>query len=182
MSLIITITALALASIGGGAHASAADGPVSHVQPESPQRTLAEEWVGFVDRGNQRGACELQVSGQVHGSPCASLPTRELLQCPQVKSGQADSSSQRSKELVRLPEQLGVLTQEGPDRAYVVLNSRREGARWRGALGVETVAGAWRITYLRQGTETFPAAADVWYSRAWHRIFYPAGCPKRSSS
>ena len=150
---------------------------IPQVLPESPQRTVAEEWVGLVDRGNQRGACELQASGQLHGTPCVDLPTRELLNCPKVSAGGSGTPS-GSSERIRLPEQLGTLTQEGASRAYVLLKGRRKGSKWRGALGVESSGGSWKITYLRQGSETFSAAADVWSSRAWHRLFDPVGCPK----
>jgi hypothetical protein len=152
--------------------------PISHqAGPVTPQRAVSEEWVGFLNRGNQRAACELQTVADVNGQPCTTLSTGQLLHCPLVPVG-PKKKSRRESELRRVFEQVGSITEEGADRAFAVLNSQRKTSRWRGALGLEQLRGTWRVSYLRQGEDTYVPAGAVWMTEAWRKLWYPPTCPQ----
>jgi hypothetical protein len=176
---LIIAVAIMVSSLGVTAAIGAAQPvphPIPHQAPVTPQRALSEEWVGYIDRGNQRAACELQTVGEVNGQPCGSLPTRWALHCPFVPVGAKPTWSK--SELRPVFEQVGIITEEGPDRAFAVLRGQKKGSPARGALGLELLGGQWRVSYLRQGAETYVPAGAVWMTETWRTLWYPPTCPR----
>lgn len=134
------------------------------------------EWVRLIDSGDRRDACTLQTVGEVGGIPCRELPSRHLLHC--FKDGVIHRPS--ASELLRPSEQVGPITEEGPNQAFAVLRSERRESRVRGAVGLELLPGAgWRVKYLRQGSSTFVPAGAVWQSDTWRKLWYPPSCRRR---
>jgi hypothetical protein len=174
------IAIIALSLLGAGTSAAAPE-PIPHQSEVSPQRSAAEEWVRYMNRGNQRAACELQTTREVNGQSCDALPTQRVLHCPRIPVGQDLEWLPKKSELRRVFEQVGKVTDEGNGHAFAVLNSQREERRWRGALGLEMVEGAWRISYLRQGAKIYVPAGSVWMTDTWRKLWYPPICPRRAT-
>jgi len=180
LGLILIAAFVGVCCLVGAEAIGAVPRPIPHLGKQPPQREVSEEWVRYVDIGDQRAACELQTVPEVNGLACGSLPPVFSYSCPMAPVGAvAKKSPPRASELRRVYEQVGALTEEGADRAYVVLNGQKMGSRWRGALGLERVGDTWRVSYLRQGTDTFAPAGAVWMTDAWRRLWYPPGCPGR---
>jgi hypothetical protein len=134
----------------------------------SPQRTTAEAWVGLMNVKNLRAACELQVEGQAKGDsavgePCGALPTEIHSNCPLARRGA--KPPYRRSEIRAVSERIGEYTEEGPSRGFVRLKAEVKASKQWGALGLEQVGGAWRVTYLRYGSETLMPAGNVY--QAW---------------
>lgn len=156
-----------------------ADNALAALAPVIPypktSRIVADEWVREINEGNRRGACELQSVAEAEGLACAELPPNYALKCPA-----GDSVHTRTRPEVRsLPEQIGTITEEGPNLVYAELLAQKRSSKQQGALGLELVGGQWKVTYLRQGSETFTHAGDVWNTESWRKLWYPATCERR---
>jgi hypothetical protein len=145
---------------------------ISRPSPVSTPAGLAEAWVGDINRGDRMGACELQSVANVGGVACASLPETWTMKCPRMTTLKPRPKS----ELRSVAEQVGAVTEEGATRAFVALRGQKKGSKARGALGLELVAGTWRVTYLRQGSAIFTPAGAVWMSESWRKLWYPPTC------
>ena len=150
----------------------ASDAKISRPSPVWTLPGAAEAWVKAIDQGNRRAACELQMVAQVGTLSCAELPPQYVLRCPKNTSVHPRTSD----EIRPLGEQVGAITEEGPMRAYVQLVAQKKGSRARGALGLELIGGSWKVTYVRQGAETFASAGEVWMTGSWRKLWYPPTC------
>jgi hypothetical protein len=133
---------------------------------------VAQEWVDYINSGNQRDACSLQTVGEVGGRSCGALPTRQVLHCPKGAVVRKPSAS----EVLRSYEQVGTITEEGANRAFAVLHAQRKKSRVSGALGLELRDGTWQVSYLRQGGNTYTPAGTVWMTEVWRKLWYPSFC------
>jgi hypothetical protein len=147
------------------------------VVPPTPQRQVATEWVRDVDKGNQRAACELQTTAEVGGRPCGALPERVILHCPRATGG-SKPSRPRSIELRMPAQQLGAVTEESADQAFVALYAERLTSKARGAVGLELVGGSWRISYIRQGNQIYAPAGLVWQTKTWRTLWVAPSCAR----
>jgi hypothetical protein len=141
----------------------------------TPQRVAAEEWVGHMNTRNLRATCELEAIGQGPGQPCAGLPTQEPSNCP--VAGPGAKPPYRRSEIRTAAEQVGDFTEESLTRGYFRLNAQVKARGLWGALGLEVMDGAWRITYLRYATETFAPAFSSYQSEGWHKLWVSNWCP-----
>jgi hypothetical protein len=91
-----------------------------------------------------------------------ALPTEIPSNCPLARRGA--KPPYRKSEIRTTSERIGEYTEEGPSRGFVRLNAEAKASRQWGALGLEQVDGAWRITYLRYGDETLMPAGNVFQS------------------
>ncbi len=173
---------IAVLSLVSADMSAAASEPIPHQSEVTPQRRVAEEWVRYMNRGNQRSACELQTTREVNGQPCDALPTQRVLHCPRIPAGSSSEWLPKKSELRRVFEQVGGITDEGNGRAFAVLKSQRKESRRRGALGLEVVEGTWRVSYLRQGSKIYVPAGTVWMTETWRKLWYPPVCPRRAPS
>lgn len=176
-SVILALMTGAVAVVGGAANGSA--DPIPHqAGPAAPQAAVSQEWVRYMDSGNQRSACELQTVTALNGQPCAALPSRQVLHCPKIAAGQKPKRSPTASDLRKPIEQVGRITEEGPGSSFAVVYSQRKSSQARGALGLERLGGAWRVSYFRQGKSTYVPASAVWMSEAWRKLWVPPICPR----
>jgi hypothetical protein len=147
---------------------------ISRPAPISTPSGLAEAWVRAINRTDRRAACELQNVDQVSGLACSMLPEAWNPKCPKMQSLKPRSQS----EIRSVTEQVGTITEESPTRAYAQLVAQKRTSKARGALGLELVSGQWRVTFLRQGSETFVPAGNVWDTESWRKLWYPATCSR----
>ncbi len=172
MKRIIFSIGLACA-VGAALWAAPAGGSpiVKSTWPPSPQRQVAQEWVRDIGGRNQRGACELQTIQAVEGKPCAELPFGMPYHCP--KYSQTHGPVFKASDFRGPAEQVGALTEESPDRGFLDLYPRLISSKVRGVLGLELIGGAWRISYLRQGSNIFAPAGTVTTSDTRGRFWGP---------
>lgn len=153
----------------------------------SPQRQVAQAWVTDMDHQDLRAACEMQTEGQAKGlsavgEPCGSLPTSgKPPACPAYHAG--SKPRYRKSEIRTAAEQVGEFTEEIPTRGFVRINAQVKARKAWGTLGLEQVAGVWRITYLRYGEQVvFPAGNvfQTWpsYDKLWITNWCPTDHPK----
>jgi hypothetical protein len=102
----------------------------------------------------------------------------QVLRCPKIPVGRSPEEGFEKPALRRVFERVGTIQDEDSGRASAVLKSQRKASRLRGALGLELVAGAWRVSYLRQGANTFVSAGAVWMTETWRKLWYPPKCPR----
>jgi len=175
-SRFIIVPSIAACAIAGAA--AVANGQlIPHPGQPSPQRAVATEWVRYINSGDQRDACYLQIAAEVNGRPCGELPTRQVLHCPKNAVVRKPSPH----ELRRSSEQIGSITEEASDRAFAVLKSQRKASKWRGTIGLERSGATWRISYVRQGDRIYQPAGTVWLSETWRTLWYPLGCSRREA-
>ncbi|GEM_PF-4926352 len=155
-----------------GAAANAATTSTTSV---SPQRSVAENWVRYMNKGDERAACELQTAKDAAGYSCDKLPTVRFQHCPKAQAGA--KPPYRQSEVRSVAEQVGEYTEESATRGFVVINAQVKSSKQRGALGLEQVAGAWQVTYLRQGSETFAPAGNAYQGKAWRKLWVSNWCP-----
>jgi hypothetical protein len=168
----IRLTAALLIAIVLLGAAAASGAKISRPSPVSTLPGATEAWVKAINQGNRRAACELQVVAQVGTLSCAELPTQYVLRCPKNTSVRPRTPD----EIRPLSEQVRAITEEGPTRAYVQLAAQKKGSRAHGALGLELIGGSWKVTYVRQGAETFAPAGAVWMTGSWRKLWYPPTC------
>ncbi|HTR74021.1 MAG TPA: hypothetical protein VMH33_02025 [Solirubrobacterales bacterium] len=161
------LVAAILVAVGANAGARA-----PRLEAPSPQRTVAREWVHFVDDGDQRDACALQTLGEVNGQPCSALPAGVALHCPK----NAFLHGPRRGGVRPPSQQVGMIVEESSSLAFARLHSQRRRSRVGGALGMELHEGVWRVSYLRQAQRIFAPAGTMWYSGVWRSLWYPYSC------
>jgi hypothetical protein len=150
--------------------------------PRLPQRVAAEEWVAYIDVGNLRAACELQTEAQAKGTgavgePCGSLPTSTPPpRCPKYSAGA--KLPYRKSEIRTVAEQVGEFTEESPTRGFVRINAQVKASGAWGAVGLEQVAGVWRITYFRYADVVVAPAGNVYETWPfYHQLWVSNQCP-----
>jgi hypothetical protein len=170
---ILVALVVGLAALGASA-AAASQRVISSPALTQSTSGVAERWVSAIDRGNQAEACEMQAVGTAAGLSCAQLPSAENLKCPKFKHQVFPKKSE-----VRSPvDQIGPVTEETPDRVFFVLLAQKRTSKVKGAVGVEKLGEVWKITYLRQGQETFAPAGDVYNTDTWRKLWYPPTCAR----
>jgi hypothetical protein len=149
--------------------------------PPSPQRQVAQEWISYMNDRNLRGACEMQTEGQAKGlsavgEPCGALPTSgKRPACPKASPGA--KPPYRKSEIRAAAEQIGEYTEESATRGFVRIDAQVKASKAWGTLGLEQIAGSWRITYLRYGGETFAPAGNVFQtSPAFNKLWISNWC------
>jgi hypothetical protein len=140
--------------------------------PATTPLGAAENWVEAINQGDQSGACEMQAIGKVGALSCAELPDGRTPRCPKGSRIVA----RNSKEIRSLAEQVGAVNEESSERAYVGLRAQKKKSKARGAIGLEKQGDIWKVTYLRQGAETFVPAGASYNTEAWRKLWYPAVC------
>lgn len=154
----------------GGGWAQAVSTP-----PPSPQRSVAEGWVGDFNVRNLRAACELQSVGQARGEsgfeePCEMLPTQIPHNCPIHHAGA--KPPYRKSEIRSVAEQVGRYVEETNSRGFILINAQVKANGQKGVLGIELSNGSWRVTYFRYGSEILMPAGNVYqgtpgYQKLW---------------
>jgi hypothetical protein len=170
------LAVLACCALVGAGVAEAAGTPAP-----SPRRSIGETWVGYMNARNLRAACELQTAITAKGLSavgelCSALPTQVVQHCPKARLGA--KPPYRKSEIRTVAEQVGEYAEESPTRGFVRINAQVKAGKQWGTLGLELVAGAWRVTYLRQGVVTFPIAGDSFQSEAWRKLWIDNWCPR----
>ncbi len=174
---ILALVVGAMIALGSAANGSA--DPIPHQAGlSSPQTVVSQEWVRYMNNGNQRAACALQTVASVNGQACDALPTRQVLHCPKSSASQKPKRGSKSSARRKPVEQVGSITEEGAESAFAVLLSERKSSQAHGALGLARVAGTWRVSYLRQGEDTYVPAGTVWMSEAWRKLWVPPTCAR----
>lgn len=170
--LVVVVVVVGLATFG--ATASGSKQVISRPAPVTTPPGAAEAWVSAIKQGDRREACEMQTVDNVGTLGCAELPSGEHLRCPKG----AHVVARKASEVRSLREQIGPVTEETPGRAYVGLLAQKKTSKARGALGLERLGEVWKVTYLRQGPETFAPAGNVYDTETWRKLWYPPTCAR----
>jgi hypothetical protein len=143
--------------------------------PLSPQRQVAIEWVGYINERDELDACERQTVPEVEGKPCGLLWPGGV-HCPLF--AETHGPILKKSDFRQPDEQVGALTEETPERAFVVLYPQLITRKGRGAIGLELIGGVWRVSYVRKGGNIFAPAGTVMMSKTHGELWAPA-CYRR---
>lgn len=137
--------------------AGLADEPVS-VHPGYPEptpRMIASLWVFYMRGGHTPAACRLQLTQDVEGRPCGSLPPI-VYHCPK-QTGPLRELPARSAA-----RQVGAIHQTGDEAAVAWIRAAPTRSRYAVALTLQYSEGAWLIDSVLRGSRVVsPAGAIV---------------------
>jgi hypothetical protein len=115
-------------------------------------RQTALAWVGDMRSGDAAAACRLQVTPEVEGKPCDSLPPI-VHHCPK-QTGPLPKVKARS-----VAEQVGAVRVNG-DQASAVIKAAPLSSHFSVTLGLRHT-DKWRVTSIRRGSRTISPAGEI---------------------
>jgi hypothetical protein len=115
-------------------------------------RQTAVAWVGDMRGGDAAAACRLQVTPEVEGKSCDSLPPI-VHHCPK-QTGPLPKVKARS-----VAEQVGTVRVNG-DRASAVIKAAPLSSHFSVVLGLRHT-DKWRVAFVRHGSRTISPAGEI---------------------